>query len=58
MFFQACQGDQLDGGITLRTEVDGHMSYKIPIYADFLISYSTVPGMYFTDNNMCLIGTK
>lgn len=45
-FIQACQGDQLDGGITLRTEVDGHMSYKIPIYADFLIAYSTVPGYY------------
>lgn len=44
---QACQGDQLDGGITLtnRTEMDGHMSYKIPIHADFLIAYSTIPGI-------------
>ncbi|PNF16219.1 Caspase-1 [Cryptotermes secundus] len=48
-FFQACQGDKLDGGITLRsrTEVDGDgMGYKIPIHADFLIAYSTIPGFY------------
>ncbi|EEB13085.1 Caspase-1 precursor, putative [Pediculus humanus corporis] len=47
-FFQACQGDQLDSGITLvkRTETDGHVSYKIPIHADFLIAYSTIPGYY------------
>lgn len=47
-FIQACQGDQLDGGITLsRTQVDGNpISYKIPTQADFLIAYSTVPGYY------------
>lgn len=53
-FIQACQGDQLDGGVTLRnrTETDGDsmMSYKIPVHADFLIAYSTIPGMCF-----CLI---
>ncbi|KAK7870104.1 hypothetical protein R5R35_011083 [Gryllus longicercus] len=52
-FIQACQGDQLDGGITLakRTEVDGNsVSYKIPTHADFLIAYSTVPG-YFSWRN-------
>lgn len=49
-FIQACQGDQLDGGITLRsrteTDSDSSMSYKIPIHADFLIAYSTIPGYY------------
>ncbi|XP_055383910.1 caspase-like [Condylostylus longicornis] len=50
-FIQACQGDQLDAGITLtKTETDGEisdtMSYKIPIHADFLIAYSTIPGYY------------
>lgn len=50
-FIQACQGDQLDAGVTLinRTETDSgdySMSYKIPIHADFLIAYSTIPGFY------------
>lgn len=49
-FIQACQGDQLDGGVVLksRTETDGDstMSYKIPVHADFLIAYSTIPGYY------------
>ncbi|XP_017108317.2 caspase-1 [Drosophila bipectinata] len=50
-FIQACQGDRLDGGMTLEkttTETDGDssMSYKIPIHSDFLFSYSTIPGYY------------
>ncbi|CAG9096424.1 Caspase-1 [Plutella xylostella] len=49
-FIQACQGDKLDGGVTLknRTETDGSSSavYRIPIFADILIVYSTVPGYY------------
>ncbi|XP_050304445.1 caspase-1-like [Anthonomus grandis grandis] len=53
-FLQACQGDKLDGGVNLRsnlgrTETDGevhHNSYKIPAQADFLIVYSTVKGYY------------
>lgn len=48
-FIQACQGDRLDGGVVLaKTETDGEstMSYKIPIHADFLIAYSTIPGFY------------
>lgn len=49
-FIQACQGDKLDGGVTMtnRTETDGSSSasYRIPIHADFLIVYSTVPGFY------------
>lgn len=44
---QACQGDNVDGGITLsRTETDGQCSsYRIPMHADFLIAYSTIPGI-------------
>jgi len=50
-FIQACQGDQLDSGVHLKTvsntETDSSaMSYKIPSRADFLIAYSTVPGYY------------
>lgn len=47
-FIQACQGDKLDGGISMRatTETDSNstMSYSIPVHADFLIAYSTIPG--------------
>ncbi|XP_071057472.1 caspase-1-like isoform X2 [Onthophagus taurus] len=47
-FIQACQGDQLDPGVTLqRTETDGvACSYRIPAHADFLIAYSTIPGFF------------
>lgn len=49
-FIQACQGDRLDAGVTL-TETDSgsdslSLAYKIPIHADFLIAYSTIPGFY------------
>ncbi|XP_023177318.2 caspase-1 isoform X2 [Drosophila hydei] len=50
-FIQACQGDRLDSGTTLvknvtETDGDSSTSYKIPIHADFLFSYSTIPGYY------------
>ncbi|CAO1386026.1 unnamed protein product [Diamesa hyperborea] len=52
-FIQACQGDNLDGGAVMRreaTETDSNgyqsMSYTIPVHADFLIAYSTIPGFY------------
>lgn len=47
-FIQACQGDKLDPGIMMRTtETDsGANSFKIPVHADFLIAYSTIPGHY------------
>lgn len=56
-FIQACQGDRLDGGITLsRTETDSSenqtMNYKIPIHADFLIAYSTIPGKLLFGKNL------
>lgn len=48
-FIQACQGDKLDGGISLkeRTETDGMPTntFRIPNHADFLIAYSTIPGI-------------
>ncbi|XP_063976031.1 caspase-1-like [Diachasmimorpha longicaudata] len=49
-FIQACQGDRLDAGATLkeRTETDGHHAptFRIPSHADFLIAYSTIPGFF------------
>ncbi|XKL68070.1 hypothetical protein PGB90_003561 [Kerria lacca] len=49
---QACQGDKLDCGIDV--EIDkldsGTHTYKIPLYADYLIAYSTIPG-YFSWRN-------
>lgn len=49
-FIQACQGDKLDPGITLkeRTETDGQpaATFRIPSQADILIAYSTIPGYY------------
>lgn len=49
---QACQGDKLDGGIDV--EIDkpdsGAETYRMPLYADFLFAYSTIPG-YFSWRN-------
>lgn len=58
-FIQACQGDKLDAGITLkeRTETDGQpaSTFRIPSHADFLIAYSTIPGKYnIKINLLCL----
>lgn len=47
-FIQACQGDKLDPGVSLkeRTETDGFApTFRIPTQADFLIAYSTIPGI-------------
>lgn len=47
-FIQACQGDRLDGGVSMRatteTDANSSISYSIPVHADFLIAYSTIPG--------------
>lgn len=51
-FIQACRGDGLDPGTTLvrsrpSDETDsGHLAYKIPNTADFLVCWSTVPGHF------------
>jgi caspase 7 len=48
-FIQACQGDKLDAGISMKSQVtetdsNSSISYSIPVHADFLIAYSTIPG--------------
>ncbi|XP_050427875.1 caspase-1-like isoform X2 [Adelges cooleyi] len=50
-FIQACRGEKLDSGVTLKreskTEVDSSTAaYKIPKHADFLIAFSTYDGYY------------
>ncbi|KAF7253514.1 Caspase-7 [Varanus komodoensis] len=52
-FIQACQGSELDDGIQTDSgssgdtlEMDANPNYKIPVEADFLYAYSTVPGYY------------
>lgn len=54
-FIQACQGDKLDAGVTLkeRTETDGQptSTFRIPSQADFLIAYSTIPGIIDSSQN-------
>lgn len=61
-FIQACRGDGLDPGVKLqKTETDGEtsseMSYRIPVHADFLIAYSTIPGkiycLYVNEHDIC-----
>nr|XP_042711208.1 caspase-7 isoform X2 [Chrysemys picta bellii] len=56
-FIQACRGStfddgiQTDSGLADDTEVtDANPRYKIPVEADFLFAYSTVPG-YFSWRN-------
>ncbi|XP_063217236.1 caspase-1-like isoform X2 [Bacillus rossius redtenbacheri] len=48
---QACRGDRLDTGVRMvarsTTQTDSSVqSYKLPLYADFLIAYSSVDGFY------------
>lgn len=54
-FIQACQGDQVDGGVIMRslkgygTQTDSapkSEAYKIPTRADFLMVFSAFPGYY------------
>ncbi|XP_053168723.1 caspase-7 isoform X2 [Hemicordylus capensis] len=52
-FIQACRGCEFDDGIQTDSgpsndtlEADANPSYKIPVEADFLFAYSTVPGYY------------
>ncbi|XP_042313007.1 caspase-7 isoform X2 [Sceloporus undulatus] len=56
-FIQACQGSEFDAGIQTDSgcsnrclEIDANPRYKIPVEADFLYAYSTVPG-YFSWRN-------
>ncbi|XP_052516697.1 caspase-7 isoform X1 [Budorcas taxicolor] len=49
-FIQACRGTDLDDGIQADSgpinDTDANPRYKIPVEADFLFAYSTVPGYY------------
>ncbi|XP_048407258.1 caspase-7 isoform X1 [Stegostoma tigrinum] len=51
-FIQACRGSEFDQGIqtdsgsTGDVETDANPRHKIPVEADFLYAYSTVPGYY------------
>ncbi|KAL4613005.1 caspase-7 [Arapaima gigas] len=51
-FIQACRGSKFDDGIQTdsgppnETETDANPRHKIPVEADFLFAYSTVPGYY------------
>ncbi|KAK7864598.1 hypothetical protein R5R35_003189 [Gryllus longicercus] len=50
-FIQACRGDKLDAGVSLRrrsrTQTDsGTDSYKIPTHSDFLLAFSAPEGFY------------
>ncbi|XP_041517260.1 caspase-7 isoform X2 [Microtus oregoni] len=51
-FIQACRGTKLDDGVQAdsgsinETETDANPKHKIPVEADFLFAYSTVPGYY------------
>ncbi|XP_072335528.1 caspase-7 isoform X1 [Scyliorhinus torazame] len=51
-FIQACRGSEFDQGIqtdsgpTGDVETDANPQHKIPVEADFLYAYSTVPGYY------------
>ncbi|CAG0904215.1 unnamed protein product, partial [Darwinula stevensoni] len=53
-FIQACRGKLVDKGVTLTFDESTTDSkkdtdfYRIPVCADFLVTYSTVPGMMFT----------
>ncbi|XP_034885275.1 caspase-7 isoform X1 [Mirounga leonina] len=49
-FIQACRGTELDDGVQADSgpinDTDANPRYKIPVEADFLFAYSTVPGYY------------
>lgn len=50
-YWQACRGSEFDDGIQTDSgppndtiETDANPRHKIPVEADFLFAYSTVPG--------------
>ncbi|XP_016067669.1 PREDICTED: caspase-7 [Miniopterus natalensis] len=54
-FIQACRGTELDDGIQADSgpmnDTDASPQRKIPVEADFLFAYSTVPGYYSWRNS-------
>ncbi|XP_055034675.2 caspase-3 [Misgurnus anguillicaudatus] len=51
-FIQACRGTELDSGIETDSCDDSAGQKRIPVEADFLYAYSTVPG-YYSWRNVC-----
>ncbi|OCT99585.1 hypothetical protein XELAEV_18005367mg [Xenopus laevis] len=52
-FIQACRGTELDSGIETDSGSEpGEETHRIPVEADFLYAYSTVPGYYSWRNTM------
>lgn len=52
-FIQACRGTDLDPGVeTDSGSGSSEETYRIPVEADFLYAYSTVPGYYSWRNTM------
>ncbi|KAM8940161.1 caspase-3-like [Pelodytes ibericus] len=46
-FIQACRGTELDSGVETDSGSEPHdETHRIPVEADFLYAYSTVPGYY------------
>ncbi|CAI9722935.1 caspasecaspase-3-like [Octopus vulgaris] len=56
-FIQACRGTKLDSGVIMhdaaafRDEYQNVTSHKVPVWADVLLAYSTVPGFYSWRNS-------
>ncbi|KAG8453687.1 hypothetical protein GDO86_000355 [Hymenochirus boettgeri] len=52
-FIQACRGTELDAGVETDSGSEmGQDTQRIPVEADFLYAYSTVPGYYSWRNTM------
>ncbi|XP_075053200.1 caspase-3 [Mixophyes fleayi] len=52
-FIQACRGTDLDSGVETDSGSESHEeTYRIPVEADFLYAYSTVPGYYSWRNTL------
>ncbi|XP_030418998.1 caspase-3 [Gopherus evgoodei] len=50
-FFQACRGTELDSGVETDSSSEENTCQKMPVEADFLYAYSTVPGYYSWRNS-------
>lgn len=58
-FIQACRGRQFDAGVSMNVtdakrhyDIEAEEEIRIPNEADFLVSYSTVPGYYSWRNSV------
>ncbi|KAK7162006.1 hypothetical protein R3I94_004611 [Phoxinus phoxinus] len=51
-FIQACRGTELDPGVETDARSSSDSPVRIPVEADFLYAYSTVPGYYSWRNTM------